>query len=251
MVPPHADTPKNTADSIPAVKSSVLEEHQDDDDDDLLDLLTEDDEDLLAELTTPHSAKTSHSEPLYHVLESPNEHRTESLYQDLESSTQTAGSLYQDLEPSTQAAGSFDFTSNAAYGTVKKLNEEEEPRYVSRDHMTSSGGAVYTNSHQEQSQQFYSVPPSKSPLYEKLDDLNVNSHLYEPLDCVETTDGGLLSRPVEPVFHNLPPLVCAAHYGDESSLNKLSTTAESVVKEAVKSIRKLLGEWLYIIVHLH
>ncbi len=128
-----------------------------------------------------------------------------------------------------------------AYGTVGELNKEEEPRYVFYDHMTSSGEAVYSNSHQEQSEQLYSVPPSRSPIYEQLDDFNAKSHLYEPLDAI---DGGLLSRPVEPVFHSLPPLVCAAHYGDASSLNKLSVTAESVVKEAVKSIRKLLGKWL-------
>ena len=207
------------------------------------------------------------SNPLYHVLEASagghERDNTERLYHVLEpneergrgSEERRRGSDYQ----------RFNFTSNQAYMRAEDLpcRQEEEPRYVTHDNIMNSkylsGEPVYANDDQEKSGKFYDVPPTrpnggmsegKSPpkpdssLYKRFDDVNEKSHIYECLDALESTDGGLLSRPPEPevVFKNLPPLVCAAHFGDESSLTKLSDTASSVIKEAIKIIQNILSE---------
>lgn len=190
--------------------------------------------------TSTRSSDSTHSEPLYHRLESPKT-SSDNDYHVLESLAP---------EPSEE----FSVNPNVAYGTVGVANmgmvKDEEPRYVYRVSAVSPPKNEVEN--------VYSIPRSSkcvsmsnrrdSPLYEQLDKLRVNDHIYERLDAIEATDGAFLSRPseeVEPVFKNLPPLVCATHYGDEASLNKLSDTAGSVVKEAVKNIRKLLSKCVH------
>ncbi len=264
-----------------------------DDDDDLLDLLTEEDEDFLASITTPtHSVGPAPSEPLYHRLESPKTN-SENIYHVLERPSSETESNNEDFALSSNVAYGtvgganeevgganvevgvdFTLSSNVAYGTVGGANmevgvangtvgganvevgvvKEAEPRYVY--HVTA------TSPLQSETENVYNTPRTNagvgitdkgdSPLYEQLDDID---HLYEHMDAIEMTDGGLLSRPSEeeeePVFANLPPLVCAAHYGDRESLTKLSDTAGSVVKEAVKNIRKLLGEYLTFALTIH
>ena len=107
----------------------------------------------------------------------------------------------------------------------------------------------------------------RDSVYEDLDKFDEQTdHVYEQMDSVfmpsgdqennpESTDGAMFSQPVgQPlakdemvVFNNLPTLVCAAHLGDEASLLKLSDTASSVIKEAIKNIQNVLSEYSIII----
>ena len=112
-------------------------------------------------------------------------------------------------------------------------------------------------------------PNEEDGVYEDLDKCDDPSHIYEQMDSVfmpsgdqgnnqDSTDGAMFSRQIDRpppkdeelvIFNNLPPLVCAAHLGDEASLLKLSDTASSVIKEAIKNIQNVLSKYSVVLVN--
>lgn len=164
-------------------------------------------------------------------------------------------------EGSTEpVSDAFDLQSNECYSSTAS-STQAPPTSVTSTGGKARGKEVYEDLddldkylNKEGKERSYCTI---GPEYEDLDNVFPAEVSEEEGHYYELTDGGMMSRQVEPPpepehiemaemlgFKNLPPLVCTAHLGDEATLKKLADTAGAVLAQVVKSIHISLGKWV-------